>query len=81
MSKKRNHSNNENMNPNINAGLNDIEGINQSEIQALQDALKKDQPAVMNAMINHILKTFNSQGYNFKSIDEIIEYMQQSYNQ
>lgn len=70
--KKRNNDTYDNI-PNI-------EGIDQKEIQLLQDALKKDENGVMNAMVNHILNTFNSQGYNFKNIDEIVEYMQKNYN-
>ena len=74
MSRKRKDLNNNSSN------INNIEGIDQKEIELLQEALKRDEPGVMNAMVNHILKTFNSQGYNFNNIDEIIEYMKQSYN-
>lgn len=59
---------------------NEIEGIDKGEIEALQNALKKDESGVMNAMVSHILNTFNSQGYNFRSVDEILEYMQTSMN-
>lgn len=65
---------------NTNENLSNIEGIDQRELELLQNALKRDENGVMNAMINHILNTFNSQGYNFKSIDEIVDYMQKNYN-
>ena len=74
MGHSRKKKNNETTN-----NIGNIEGIDTREIELLQDALKSDEQGVMNAMVNHILNTFNSQGYNFKNIEEILEYMQNSY--
>ena len=74
MGHSRKKKNNETSN-----NIGNIEGIDTREIELLQDALKSDEQGVMNAMVNHILNTFNSQGYNFKNIEEILEYMQNSY--